>query len=391
MALLSRFSFFASRMILVRSSLCVVFCFVGGFVELRAQDQAAGWQRALPGRTYTFPRDHFDHPDFKTEWWYFTGHLHESGGKGREFGFQVTFFRQGVRAPGARTEVSSRFVQNHFYFGHFAVSDLTGKQFYYTQEISRGAFDEAGAVAEGDAGDRIVWLNDWSLTLNENDGFHSVTHNEKDGVTLDMKVVPQKPLVFHGKDGASQKAAGLGNASHYYSCSRMLATGELTIGEEKISVAGQAWLDREWATNQLAADQVGWDWFSLQFKDGSELMIYQLRKKDGSADPVSSGTWIDRAGNSTHLSSDAFTLTPQKTGVWKSGESGADYPLRWKIAVPSLGIDVMTVERMQSQELYLPPLTYWEGAVGVTGTHEGQGYMELTGYGGTISPLSGSR
>ena len=389
MALLSRFPSPASRTILVRSIFCVVCCFVGVFA-LRAQDQAGGWKRALPGKKYSFPRDHFDHPDFKTEWWYFTGHLHESGGKGRDFGFQVTFFRQGVRAPEARAEVSSRFVQDHFYFGHFAVSDLTDNRFYYTQEISRGAFDEAGAVAEGDVGDRIVWLNSWSLTLNENDGFHSITHNKKDGVILDMKIVPQKPLVFHGEDGASQKAAGLGNASHYYSCSRMLATGKLTIGGEKVSVAGEAWLDREWATNQLAADQAGWDWFSLQFKDGSELMIYQMRKDDGTADPVSS-TWIDPAGNSTHLSSDTFTLSPQKTGVWNSAESGAHYPLRWKIAVPSLGIDVMTAERMQSQELYLPPLTYWEGAVGVTGTHEGQGYMELTGYGGTISPLSSSR
>ncbi|MEZ5326542.1 MAG: lipocalin-like domain-containing protein [Verrucomicrobiales bacterium] len=383
MALLPQITVSALQAILI--ALCAI--------DLPAQEQeaAADWKRALPGWAYEFPRDHFDHPDFKTEWWYFTGHLHEQGGKGRDFGFQVTFFRQGARAPGNRSKVSSRFVQDHFYFGHFAVSDLSAKQFYYTQEISRGAFDEAGAASDGGAGDRVVWLNDWNLTLNENDGFHTIALNKADGVILDMNVVPQKPLVFHGENGVSQKAAGAGNASHYYSCSRMRATGTMTIGEENISVAGEAWLDREWATNQLAADQVGWDWFSLQFKDGSELMIYQLRKNDGSADPVSSGTWIDPAGKSTHLSSDDFTLTPQKAGSWKSGNSGADYPLRWSIAVPSLGIDVTTSEVMQNQELYLPPLTYWEGAVKVSGTHEGQGYMELTGYGGTISPLSGSR
>jgi predicted secreted hydrolase len=203
--------------------------------------------------------------------------------------------------------------------------------------------------------------------------------------------VPQKPFVFHGVDGASQKAAGPGNASHYYSCSRMQPAGTLIIDGESIAVVGEAWLDREWATNQLAADQVGWDWFSLQMDDGSELMIYQLRRKDGSADPVSSGTWIDAVGKSTHLTSDDFTLRPQESGFWKSANSKADYPLRWKIAVPSLGIDLLSAEMLQQQELFLPPLTYWEGAVEVTGSHPGRGYMELTGYGGTISPLSGSR
>lgn len=362
---------------------------VATVAELCAQEE--GWKRALPGKTYTFPRDHFDHPDFKTEWWYFTGHLREQGGDGREFGFQVTFFRQGIRPPGERAEVGSRYVRDHFYFGHFAVSDLTDKRFFYTQEISRGAYDEAGTVSEGTVGDRIVWLNDWSLTLQGKDSFRSVTTNAKDGVTLDLNLMPQKPFVFHGKDGASQKAAGVGNASHYYSCSRMLPSGTLTIDGKAVSVTGEAWLDREWATNQLAEDQVGWDWFSLQMKDGSELMIYQLRKKDGSADSVSSGTWIAADGASTHLTSKDFTLSPQDSGVWKSEDSGADYPLRWQITVPSLGIDIMSSEIMQEQELYLPPLTYWEGAVKVTGTHQGQGYMELTGYGGTISPLSGSR
>lgn len=349
-----------------------------------------GWQRALPGWKYQFPRDHFDHPEFKTEWWYVTGHLRSGNDGKRELGFQVTFFRQGVRPPGQRREVPSRFVRDHFYFGHFAVSDLSRGKFRFGQKLSRGAFDEAGTAAAGERGDVLVWLEDCALTLGEDGSFHSVSSIDAGKVSLDLKLVPLKPLVFHGIDGASQKAEGTGNASHYYSITRMQAVGTLLLDGETMKVDGLAWMDREWASNQLADDQVGWDWFSLQFTDGSELMLYQLRKRDGTADPVSSATWIAADGTSTHLTSEAFSLTPVGNR-WSSPDSGATYPLRWRIVVPSLGIDLTTTPRLAAQEMLLPPLTYWEGSIAVAGSHSGQGYMELTGYGGTVSPLTGTR
>jgi predicted secreted hydrolase len=341
------------------------------------------WRRALPGWNYQLPRDHFDHPDFKTEWWYFTGHLKAEGG--RLFGYQVTFFRQGIRPPSLRSKTMSRFVRDHFYFGHFALTDLSNGEFHFTQRLSRGAFGEAGASAK--VGGRIVWLEDWSLSLLDDGSFRCITSMADEGIELDLTLVPAKPYVMHGEDGVSQKAAGKGNASHYYSCSRIRTSGIVKLADVSLRVTGESWLDREWATNQLAVDQTGWDWFSLQLDSGAELMLYQLRRTDGSYDPLSSGTWIEPGGASRHLKSTDFEIEPVPNKIWKSSKTGANYPIQWRLRVPSLEIDIKVTAALKNQELALHPLSYWEGAVHVTGTHRGRGYTELTGYGGDLGAL----
>lgn len=333
-------------------------------------DADAQWRRALPGYTYEFPRDHFAHPNFKTEWWYFTGNV-ESALTGDRYGFQFTIFRQGIRPPGERIPATSRFVIDHFHFAHLAVSDITHQNYTSEQRTTRGAFGEADATAP-----TVARVEDWQIDLNEDGSFRVAAG------PLDLVLRSTKPPVINGIDGASQKAAGIGNASHYYSLTRLATAG--TIRGDP--VAGTAWFDREWGTSQLGPEQVGWDWFALQLDDGTELMIYQLREQDGTASPYSSGTYTDSSGAAVHLTPDQFSLQPRAS--WRSESNGAVYPLEWLIAVPSLGLALRTDPAFEAQEFTHPPVAYWEGAVRVTGSHRGVGYTELTGYAGALPGLS---
>ncbi len=344
---------------------------------------AADWRLALPGWSYEFPRDHRIHADFKTEWWYFTGRLiDEHGGV---FGYQVTFFRQGLRPPSAGEKPASRFVVDDLKFAHFAVSDVTAQRFHFQQKLSRGAFAEAGFGA----GERLAWIEDWSLELLSDGTFALRARGEK--AAVDLRLVSTKPWVIHGENGVSQKAAGEGRASHYYSGSRLSTAGALEVGQRKLRVTGESWLDREWATNQLSPEQVGWDWFSIQFDDGTELMLYQMRTRDGARDPNSSGTFIARDGTRQHLRHDDYTLTPQRS--WTSKATGGRYPIAWQLAVPKLGVQLQITTPLAGQELALQPVVYWEGLIDVEGTRigakvHGHGYMELTGYAGALVGLA---
>lgn len=337
---------------------------------------AAGWRLALPGWKYTFPQDHAVHPEFQTEWWYFTGNLRDASGG--EWGYQLTFFRKGInREDGAPL---SRFVVRDLKFAHFAVSDLSGKKFVFAQRTSRGAYGEAGFEKQ-----KVAWLEDWELRgVGENSFELRAAQAE---MVIQLKVSAEKPPVLHGENGVSQKADGIGRASHYYSLTRMRTEGWLETRGKRLKVEGQSWFDHEWATNQLAANQLGWDWFSLQLEDGTELMIYQMRCKDGSVDPNSSGTFIDEKSRAIHLSRNAYRLTPLK--YWKSKGSGATYPISWKIEVPTLQLVAQVSTPLESQELVLNPIAYWEGAVQAEITKrgkpvKGRGYMELTGYSGAL-------
>jgi predicted secreted hydrolase len=374
--------------------------------------EEAGWRAAVPGWEYDFPRDHFAHPDFKTEWWYFTGHLYGAE-NGKEYGFQLTFFRQGIIPPPDRPEdleEKSRWITPQMSFAHFAISEVSDEQFHFEQVVSRGALGEAGfgePVRKWGTHESapLAWIKDWRLEadLSRPDGpiTYFMTAQMRDGTALHLRATPAQPPVFHGADGVSQKSEGLGRGSHYYSWPRLELAGSLVLGEgarrREIPVTGEGWFDQEWATNQLAADQVGWDWFSLQFEDGSELMIYQLRLADGSADPISSGTYIAADGEVTPVSRPDFELIPLRT--WKSAESGGVYPLDWRIKIPKLNLDITTRAAFETQELVLNPIIYWEGAVNVSPTNEagsgasgkhGKGYMELTGYASPIEGMRGS-
>jgi predicted secreted hydrolase len=265
---------------------------------------------------------------------------------------------------------------------HFAVSDLSKGRFHFAEKISRAGLGKAGAARDG----LHVWIDRWSVesplaapgtqTLQAADG----------GLAIQLTVSPEKPLVLHGADGISRKGAGIGQASHYYSFTRLATTGKLTIGNESFDVTGTSWMDHEFGSADLGKDLVGWDWFSLQLDDQRELMLYRLRRTDGSADPASSGTVIDRDGRGHHLLIGDFTLEP--TSYWTSQTSHARYPQRWRLTIPSLQLSLELVPRMAEQELSTTRSTqvhYWEGAIETTGTVEGkpihgQGYMELVGY-----------
>lgn len=332
---------------------------------------AADWKMALPDWQYEFPRDHHAHRDFKTEWWYFTGNVDDESG--RRFGYEITFFRQGVRPPIERGVDQSRFIVDDLKFAHFAITDVASRRFVFQQKTSRGTFNEAGF----DDGAPIAWIDDWFLVLNGDGSFDLEAETTEARARLHL--VPAKPPVIHGEGGVSAKASGEGHASHYYSVTRLNTTGELRIGDVAHAVRGETWFDHEWATNQLAPEQVGWNWLGLQLSNGCELMLYQMRLKNGEVDPASSGTFVKADGAVVHLPAAAFHM--QAMRFWSSKTTSAKYPVMWRIEVPEQRLDLTVSAVMDEQELTLGPLTYWEGTVDANGSGvTGRGYLELTGY-----------
>ena len=344
-----------------------------------AADTADEFQVATGGYQYSFPRDHGAHEEFRTEWWYYTGQL--TAKDGRPFGYQLTFFRRGIPRDQVKT-LPSRWAVTQLYLAHFAVSDLRKDRFHYAEKISRAGLGKAGSAC-----DRLhVWIDQWSAESPSTAPGTQTLHAADGDLTLHLTVSPEKPLVVHGADGISRKGSGTGQASHYYSFTRLATTGTLSIGGVQFDVTGNSWMDHEFGSADLGKDLVGWDWFSLQLDDRRELMLYRLRRADGSADPISSGTVIDRDGRGHHLSIGDFTLEP--TSYWTSRTSHARYPQRWRLIIPSQQLSLELIPLMAEQELSTTrstQVTYWEGAIETVGTAQGQpirgkGYMELTGY-----------
>ena len=347
--------------------------------ELLGGDRVEGYSKATKARKFRFPEDHGPHPGFRNEWWYLTGNL--DGEWGRRFGFELTFFRFALK-PG-QLQSGSNWQTNQVYIAHFAVTDEKNEQFHVAQRFSRGALGLAGAQATPFK----VWIEDWSIEENQNNGVSvAATENWQltasgDNLSLHLNLIADKPPVLNGADGLSQKSSAEGNASYYYSISRLRSEGTLQIAGETHTVSGNSWLDREWSSSVLAGDQHGWDWFALQLSDGSDLMFYNIRKNDGSQDEHSAGTWISKDGEARHLSRDdlAFIVT----GEWESPEGGT-YPSRWDIRLPEFDLMLTVTPVIDNQELFTT-VRYWEGAVDVTGQRnhvpiEGRGYVELTGY-----------
>jgi predicted secreted hydrolase len=335
---------------------------------------------ALPGRKLSFPADHYSHPDFKTEWWYYTGHLDTESGK--RYGYQVTFFRFGVRDR--QNAIKEQPLFTELYMAHFALSDIAAKKFTYRERINRGYGERAGA-----AKDRyLVWNEDWKVEGDARN--HSIDVKDRE-TQLRLTVKSQKPPVLHGQNGLSQKGEGEGRASYYYSLTRMQTEGELTIDGKKEKVRGLTWMDHEFGSNQLSEDQNGWDWFSIQLDNDTELMLYLIRHKDGSPDAYSSGTLVKADGTTKHLALKDFRI--EVLDRWKSPKSGANYPMKWKVTIPSEEIELEISPAFQDQELITnrsTRVTYWEGAVGIQGTFKrkpvaGYGYVEMTGYAGKLT------
>ena len=331
------------------------------------------YREALPGYPYSFPRDHFEHPDFKTEWWYYTGNVWTADG--HRFGFELVFFRQGNRI-GARDNPSAWRIDD-LYFANAALTDIGNKRFYPEERLNRAGPGIAGASFERSK----IWNGNWSVFW---DGERQTIAVFTDDFTLRLNLTPQKRLVIHGENGVSQKAAGPGHASYYVSFPRLSVAGTISVQSRDYAVSGQAWMDHEWFTHQLDGGQLGWDWFSVQLDNHTELMLYQFRRRDGSRDPFSAGTFIDANGKTLHLRAIDFALKPLET--WTSEKTGAKYPVVWKISVASLGLELECRSKLLNQELAVSHgAVYWEGAVDYGGARKGVGYLEMTGYDKPVS------
>ena len=343
-----------------------------GVAAARGQSK---WVEAAPGYAYAFPRDHASHPDNKIEWWYYTGNL--AAQDGRRFGYQLTFFRVGLDAAPSNP---SKWAIRDLFMTHLAVSDVKGQRYRFTEKLTRGGPGLAGA----DADRYHVWNEDWTGTLDAS-GHHLLTARAK-GAAVDLVLDEGKAPVVHGQNGISQKGAKTGNASHYYSLTRMPTRGTLSVDGETVEVTGESWMDHEFGTTFLEPEQRGWDWLSIQLSDGRELMLYQLRRADGTRDPRSSGTLVAKDGHAIHLSNDDFTLTPN--GDVFSSTNGARYTTAWTIAIPSQKLDLRITTPLWDQELSLEHSTgvaYWEGLIDVAGSGvTGRGYLEMTGYKGSL-------
>lgn len=357
--------------------------------------RAAGHAEATGPRAWTFPADHGSHEAFQTEWWYFTGNLAATDGSAKPFGYQFTIFRralgpdEGAAGSAATTAPVSRWRSRHAYLSHVAVTDVSGARFHQAGRMLRPALGMAGASTatlsakvDSTTVEPVEGTTDtWRLRAREV------------GFAFDLNVRMAKPLVFHGPGGRDAKGPRPEQASYYYSMSRLETSGTVTAGTAPPTpVRGTSWMDHEFGSNQLGKEQTGWDWFSLQLADGTELMLYDLRLKSGGVEPESGGTFVDAGGTTTALAVGAYRI--EVLGRWKSPASGGTYPARWRVtSAAGGGIDLTIAPRLADQELKgggPAPFTYWEGAVAVTGTRAGRpvsgyGYVELTGYAESMS------
>lgn len=339
------------------------------------------FEDAKPGYAYTFPKDHGAHPNFQIEWWYFTGNIESKTGK--EYGYELTFFRRGI-ANAKVIENPSRWSVRDVYLAHFAVTDLPGGRFHFQEKISRAAIGKAGAKEDH----LEVWIDRWQA-VGEGEQIHLRAGGDlqkSEDWRIDLILTPEKHLVIHGESGISLKGEEEGQTSHYYSYTRLKTAGILRIDGKEEQVTGSSWMDHEFSTSILNAAQIGWDWFSIQLDDQSEVMIYKIRRKGGEKDPVSSGTIVYPDGKIRYLAADDFTLRPIQN--WKSKESGAVYPVEWQIEIPSEELVMTSKPLLREQELITAAstrVTYWEGASRFKGKKagkaiSGKGYIELTGY-----------
>lgn len=330
-----------------------------------------GFARAIEPRQFSFPADHAAHPEFRNEWWYVTGNV--KAAKGQQFGYQVTLFR--IALSPKQPSNSSAWATNQMWMAHVALTDLAGQQHLHEQRFARGAAGLAGQSTQPFR----VWLEDWQILGQANGQFPWSIQVKAQDFSLNLTLTPTKPVVLQGNQGLSQKSSEAGNASYYYSFTRLETTGTIHYQAKDWGVAGVSWLDREWSTSALGADQAGWDWLSLQLKDGQELMFYRMRKKSGEADAAhSQGKLVLADGSSQTLSLNDVQLKPLE--YWQA-PTGARYPIAWEL---TRGQTKWRVEAVVKDQLMQTSVLYWEGSVRVvdanTGQALGMGYLEMSGY-----------
>lgn len=332
------------------------------------ETQGQEFRKAYEVVPFEFPRDHGPHPDYRAEWWYYTGNLADA--KGNRYGYQFTIFRRGL-VPG-EPERPSEWATRQIYFAHFTVTDATGNAFEFHERYSRASPNLAGAQA---LPAYHVWLDNWSAQ--EVEPGQVRLKASAGNIGIDLILAQAKPAALQGDRGLSAKSAEPGNASYYYSLTNNPTHGTITTARGAFEVSGNSWMDREWSTSDLGKDAVGWDWFSLQLDDRREITFYYIRRKDGSAEPVSAGVLVNPDGSTRVLKLKDIKITNLST--WTSPTSGAVYPAEWNLAIPSEGLDLHITPLINDQELRVS-FTYWEGAVRVEGSQTGYGYVELTGY-----------
>lgn len=342
------------------------------------------YESAEPGYEYDFPEDHFEHPNFAMEWWYYTGNLADAGG--RKFGFELTFFRA---ASGREEAASTAWDLNQVYVAHFVVTDVAGQRLIHRERANRSGPGLAGASVETGT----IWNGNWSAKFLLGDAAAPTQKLQAwdEAVSLDLLLEPAKAHVIHGEDGISRKGGEDGQASHYVSFTRMRTSGTLTIGGTAHEVQGLSWMDHEFFSEDMASGAVGWDWLSIQLDDQTDLMIAGIRLSNGEYSPYSHGTLVDPEGLATRLSSDDILLVPGR--IWQSDETGAKYPVEWSLRIPRAGLSLDVRPLHDAQEIVsrsagLP--TYWEGPVVYSGSRSGTpvnggGYLEMTGYDGAIA------
>ena len=361
-----------------RGLLGAVLLAVGVPLSVGGQAPRTEWTQAQPGRVLEFPRDHASHPDYRIEWWYYTGNLETESG--RRFGYQVTFFRVGIDPT---PENPSVWAVRDLFMAHLAITDLESGQHRMDERLNRAGVGWAGARTDS----LEVWNEDWRLDTDGGDHrLHALSDDGSFGV--DLRLEADQSPVLHGREGFSQKGSQLGNASHYYSLTRMETRGELRLDGEAIAVAGLSWMDHEFGTTFLEPSQQGWDWFSLQLDDGTDVMVYRLRQQDGQADSHSSGTIVFRDGRVVTLLPEDVRLVSGRE--WVSPTSEARYPVEWVVDISSESLRLEVRAVVDGQELHTERstgVTYWEGAVVATGSRAGEsvsgrGYLEMTGYSG---------
>jgi predicted secreted hydrolase len=342
-----------------------------------ASDQ--GYARATGPLDFQFPRDHGAHPRFKHEWWYFTGNL--VADNGRRYGYQFTLFRRALDPlpPAGGTRWST----NQVYLAHAALTDVEDGTFLHDERYARGALGLAG-VSTRPFG---AWLEDWRIDEVSagacTECFHVSLRASARDFALDLTLRSSKPPVRHGENGFSSKSQTPGNASYYYSHTRLATRGTIRRGGTSHPVTGSSWFDHEWSTSALERDQAGWDWFALQLEDDTEVMLFRLRHRSDPALDHVYGSYIGADGGLVRLT--AGDLDIRSTAQWRSRRSGAVYPAAWQIHLPRQDLLLEVRPRLADQEM-LTSFRYWEGAVEVYGERDGaridgQGYVELTGYG----------